>query len=83
MDIQTARERANFPRYVPGDYEWFYESYFLQANHPALLDPPYHPLQPRRRPNEGVGRLWTVWFKGETGHHATVKKTVPVSDCCF
>ncbi|MDD5168355.1 MAG: hypothetical protein PHN75_06020 [Syntrophales bacterium] len=86
MDLTTARREANYSRYVPGRETGFYESYFLRANHP---DRPlafwirYTLFSPRGRQKETVGELWGVWFDGETGRHAAVKKIVPITSCTF
>ena len=86
MDSQTFRSEVNFSRYMPGQPSGFYESYFVRANHPErplAFWIRYTLFSPRHKPEEAVGELWGVWFDGETGKHAAVKKTVPLSACIF
>lgn len=86
VDLDTLRRQANFSRYVPGDTSGFYESYFVRANHaerPLAFWIRYTLFNPRLRPEETIGELWGVWFDGETGRHAAVKKIVPITECNF
>ena len=86
IDLNTARQEANYSRNVPGQPSGFYESYFLRANHPErplAFWIRYTLFSPRQRPEEAVGELWGIWFDGETGRHAVVKKVIPISGCAF
>ena len=86
MNLNTLQREANFSRYAPGLESGFYESYFLRANHPErplAFWIRYTLLSPRQKPDETVGELWGIWFDGETGRHAAVKKTVPIKECTF
>lgn len=86
MDLQAFLREVNYSRYVPGRSSGFYESYFLRANHPErplAFWIRYTLFSPRQLPEETVGELWGIWFDGETGRHAVVKRTVPLAACAF
>jgi hypothetical protein len=86
MNLNTFCQEVNFSRYVPDLTSGFYESYFLRANHPEkplAFWIRYTLFSPRQRPEETVGELWGVWFDGETGRHAAVKKVMSITGCKF
>jgi hypothetical protein len=85
MVLPDFLREVNLSRYNP-EAAGFYESYFIRANHPEkplAFWLRYTLFCPREHPEAAVGELWGVWFDGETGQHAVVKKTTPVSGCEF
>ena len=86
MELDAFRREVNFSRYRSERKTGFYESYFVRANHPEkpwAFWIRYTLFSPRGRPEAAVGELWGVWFDGETGRHAAVKKVVPIAGCAF
>jgi len=80
------RERANFARYVPGQTQGHYESYFQRANHPTrplAFWIRYTIFSPRGRPDMALGELWAVYFDGEARTHVAAKSEFPFSRCSF
>jgi hypothetical protein len=85
-ELESARERANWTRYRPGQRRGHYESFFQRANHPRrplAFWIRYTLFSARNRPEEALGELWAVFFDGETGRHVAVKKEVPFERCTF
>src|SRR5208337_3105725 len=76
----------NHARYSPGQKAGHYESYFQRGNHP---DKPlafwirYTLFSPDRRPEDGIGELWAVFFDGETGMHVALKSEFSLDLCSF
>lgn len=84
--LELARSRANHTRYRSGQETGHYESFFLRANHPhrsLAFWIRYTIFSPAARPEAALGELWAVYFDGESGLHAAVKKEVPFSQCVF
>ena len=85
-EITGARNAWNRCRFVPGDREGHYESYFQRANHPTrplAFWIRYTIFSPRGRPQEAVGELWAIYFDGETGRITAAKEVAPISQCAF
>lgn len=77
---------ANHARFVPGQTEGHYESFFQRANHPTrplAFWLRYTLVSPEGRPGAAVGELWAIFFDGETGAHVSVKREVTISDAFF
>lgn len=69
----------NACRYQPGQTAGHYESYFVRANHPRRALAfwiRYTIFAPHGRPADAVGQLWAIWFDGESGQLAAVRKSV-------
>lgn len=84
--LTRSRERVNFARYVSGQTQGHYESYFQRANHPTrplAFWIRYTIFSPHKKPKEALGELWAVYFDGETNQHVVAKTEVPVSACTF
>src|SRR5512140_2627104 len=82
MDVAS----ANLSRYLPGQREGHYESFFLRANHPArplAFWIRYTIFAPEGRPHDAVGELWAIFFDGESGRHVAVKEEVPITRARF
>ena len=77
-------QNANFARYVPGQKNGHYESFFLRANHPSrplAFWIRYTIFNPHKAPDKAIGELWAVYFDGETGEKVAAKDEVPISEC--
>lgn len=77
---------ANLSRYLPGQREGHYESYFQRANHPTrplAFWIRYTIFSPHLRPQDALGELWAIVFDGETGRHVAVKAELPIARCRF
>lgn len=86
MDLHEAQQTANWTRYVPGQRQGHYESFFLRANHPSrplAFWIRYTIFSPHEHPERAMGELWSVFFNGETGEHVAAKKEVPFAECSF
>ncbi len=85
-DADVDRDRLNACRFLRGDGEGHYESYFQRANHP---DRPlafwirYTIFSPKGRPDDAVGELWAIYFDGENDHVVATKDLTPITDCAF
>ena len=63
-----------------------YESFFLRANHPTrplAFWIRYTIFSPKKRPQDALGELWTIYFNGETNNHIAIKQEVPFRQCTF
>ena len=81
-----ARKQVNLARYVAGQKEGHYESYFQRANHPTrplAFWIRYTIFSPDKKPEKALGELWAICFNGETGKHVASKTEVPLSQCTF
>ena len=73
-------------RYVPGQKEGHYESFYQRGNHP---DRPlafwirYTIFSPKGRSRDAIGELWSIFFDGETGRHVAAKEEYPLAECAF
>lgn len=79
-------QNANFARYVSGQKNGHYESFFLRANHtvkPLAFWIRYTVLNPHKEPDKAIGELWAVYFDGERGKKVAVKTEVPIAECLF
>lgn len=80
------RNTWNRFRYVPGDPQGHYESYFQRANHPSrplAFWIRYTLFSPKGRPGDAVGELWAIYFDGEAGRIAAAKEVLPLADSGF
>jgi hypothetical protein len=80
------RDSWNASRFLPGDTDGLYESYFQRANHPTrplAFWIRYTVFSPRGRPDQARGELWAIYFDGEAQRIAAAKQDVPISDCEF
>jgi hypothetical protein len=85
-DLSTAAREANHARYRAGQRAGHYESFFVRANHPTrplAFWIRYTIFSPEGRPEAGLGELWAIFFDGETGEHAVVKREVPIARARF
>lgn len=76
----------NFARFLPGQTQGHYESYFQRANHPErplAFWIRYTVFIPHKQPENAIGELWAVYFDGESGHHTALKQEMPISLCQF
>ncbi len=79
-------EAVNHARWLPGQREGHYESFFQRANHPTrplAFWIRYTLFSPAGDPARGVGELWAIYFDGETGEHVAVKREVPIARASF
>jgi len=84
--MSEQRRSWNASRFLAGDAQGLYESYFQRGNHPTrplAFWIRYTVFNPRGRPDQARGELWAIYFDGETQHVAAAKQTVPISDCEF
>jgi hypothetical protein len=84
--LNNYEKQVNFTRYQPGQKAGHYESFFQRANHPTrpiAFWIRYTIFSPNNHPEEAIGELWAIFFDGETGNHAAVKKEVPFHQCTF
>jgi hypothetical protein len=82
MDLRS----VNHTRYIPGQKNGHYESFFQRANHPELplaFWIRYTIFSPDRHPEKAIGETWAVFFDGRNGKHISVKKEVPLEKCFF
>jgi hypothetical protein len=76
----------NWTRYLPGQAEGHYESFYQRANHPTRplgFWIRYTIFSPKGRPEAAIGELWATFFDGETGEHVAVKEEYPLAECHF
>jgi hypothetical protein len=76
----------NRTRYVPGQKQGHYESFFQRGNHPTrplAFWIRYTIFSPTGQPEKAIGELWAMFFNGETGQHIAVKEEHPLSSCRF
>jgi hypothetical protein len=76
----------NWTRYVPGQAEGHYESFYQRANHPTRplgFWIRYTIFSPKGKPEAAIGELWAMFFDGETGEHVAVKEEYPLGECHF
>src|SRR5882672_10561883 len=79
-------QNINGARFVSGQRQGHYESFFLRANHPTrplAFWIRYTLFSPRGAPERGVGELWAIYFDGEACRHTVVKQEVPIAACRF
>jgi hypothetical protein len=72
-------------RYVRGQREGHYESYYLRANDPAgprALWLRYTLFSPQGRPQDAIGEVWAIAFDGARGNLAA-KLEAPLERCEF
>jgi hypothetical protein len=77
---------VNGARFVPGQRDGHYESYYQRANHPTrplAFWIRYTMVSPARRPEAAIGELWAMFFNGETGEHLVTKEEYPIAACDF
>jgi hypothetical protein len=85
-DMVSDRNDCNRCRFVPGQTDGHYESYFQRANHPSrplAFWIRYTIFSPKGAPAESVGELWAIHFDGEVGQITAAKEVVPISECQF
>ena len=85
-EARQARSDWNGCRYVAGNTEGHYESYFQRANHPGrplAFWIRYTIFSPRDRPQDATGELWAVYFDGEAERIAAVREAVPMAECSY
>jgi hypothetical protein len=85
-EAQQARSGWNSCRYVAGNTEGHYESYFQRANHPSrplAFWIRYTIFSPKGRPQDAIGELWAVYFDGEAERIAAVREAVPMAECSY
>jgi len=59
---------VNAARFVPGQRDGHYESFYQRANHPTrplAFWIRYTMVRPARRPEAAIGELWAMFFNGE------------------
>ncbi|MBI2966711.1 MAG: hypothetical protein HYY40_02725 [Bacteroidetes bacterium] len=86
QSISNLSLNYNFSRYVRGQKQGHYESFFLRANHPSLplaFWIRYTVFSPHNHPDKALGELWAIYFDGTTVKHTTVKKEIPIEKCIF
>lgn len=79
-------ESRNRARYVPGQKQGHYESFYQRANHPTrplAFWIRYTVFSPKGQPDAAIGELWAVFFDGETGQHVVAKEEHPIAACAF
>lgn len=84
--MKKTRDDANRTRYVPGQVEGHYESYFLRANHPKKPQAfwiRYTVFSPNKDPDQALGEVWAMMFDGQSGNHVAVKNEYPISQASF
>ncbi len=67
--MNQSREETNKIRYVLGQQQGHYESYFLRANHPTTSQAfwlRYTIFSPNGSPDQAIGEVWAMMFDGET-----------------
>ena len=77
---------VNYTRYVTGQQQGHYESFFMRANHPSLplaFWIRYTIYSPNNHPEKAIGELWAIFFDGIKHTHTAVKKELPVNQCGF
>jgi hypothetical protein len=80
------KESVNYTKYVAGQRQGHYESFFMRANHPSLplaFWIRYTFFSPHQHPEKAIGELWAIYFDGIKHKHTVVKMEVPVSECDF
>jgi hypothetical protein len=86
MDLSQAKRTANNTRYIKGQTQGHYESYFLRANHPSrplAFWIRYTIFSPDKQPEKAIGELWFIFFDGEKKQHSAAKSEVTFSSCSF
>ncbi len=87
MDTIADNRRVwNRCRFVPGQGQGHYESYFQRANHPTrplAFWIRYTLFCPRRTPDRAVGELWAIVFDGERDRIVATKEVLPLAQCRF
>ena len=76
---------CNDTRYS-GQADGHYESFFIRANHPTrplAFWIRYTIFSPRGAPENAVGELWAILFRGEGNRHIAAKSETPLSNCAF
>ena len=79
-------QNINGARFVSGQRQGHYESFFLRANHPSrplAFWIRYTVFSPHERPADAIGELWAVVSDGESGGQVAVKKELPILACRF
>jgi hypothetical protein len=82
----SATDPLNWTRYLPGQKQGHYESFYQRANHPTkpwAFWIRYTLFSPRSRPESAIGEIWATFFDGETGEHFVAKEEYPLSECRF
>ena len=80
------KESINNTKYLTGQQQGHYESFFMRANHPSLPQAfwiRYTIFSPNNHPEKAIGELWAIYFDGVNHKHVAVKKEVPISECVF
>ena len=82
------KEAVNYAKYIPGQQQGHYESFFMRANHPTLAQAfwiRYTIFSPHQHPEKAIGELWAIYFDGITNKHTAVKSEVPFTaqNCVF
>ena len=82
------KEAVNYPRYIAGQHQGHYESFFMRANHPLLPQAfwiRYTIFSPNQHPEKAIAELWAIYFDGVTNKHVAVKKELPFTtqNCVF
>ncbi len=86
VQLEAAREQANYTRYRSNQAAGHYESFFVRANHPTrplAFWIRYTLFSPRHHSENALGELWAIVFNGGTGQHVAVKQEVPFERCTF
>ena len=80
------KQEVNFSKYISGQRQGHYESFFLRANHPHLPKAfwiRYTVFSPNRHPENAIGELWAIYFDGVTHKNIAVKQEVCMDHCAF
>lgn len=84
--MNRERDRWNGARFVTGNREGHYESWFQRANapgRPLALWIRYTVFSLAERPDLAIGELWAVFFDGERERVVAVKEEHPIHACRF
>ncbi|MBI9074432.1 MAG: hypothetical protein JEZ02_03395 [Desulfatibacillum sp.] len=84
--MKQSREETNRTRFILGQNQGHYESYFLRANHPQKPQAfwiRYTVFSPHGEPERAIGEVWAMMFDKETGKHVAVKNETPISQTQF
>ena len=80
------KEEVNFSRYISGQRQGHYESFFMRANHPHLPQAfwiRYTIFSPNQHPENAIGELWAIYFDGLAHKSIAVKQEVKMDRCVF
>ena len=84
--MKPIRDESNKTRYISGQKNGHYESYFLRANHPTKAQAfwiRYTIFSPANEPDKALGEVWAMMFDKETGNHVAAKNEVPITGTSF